>query len=146
MTPLSGNESRELASARRLLSEFEIEMSSPGAVAKLSEALSLLSDVVEIEEAESQIARNVVAVYAAKAVARVDAMLAKPGEASAAELHHWQDLLTEFERCGFESPPTTAALTKLRKRFATRHVSKLTQTEKEVLLRKLEEEQGKGRT
>lgn len=115
-------------------------MSSPGAAAKLSEALSLLSDVVEDEDAESQIARNVVAVYTAKTVAAVDAVLAKPGEAAAAELRHWQELLAEFGLCGFESPQAAAALSKIGKRLATRHVSKLTQTEKEVLLKKLEDD------
>jgi hypothetical protein len=142
MTP---KESRELASARELLSEFESEMTSEGAVARLSEALSLLSDVVDGAGAEGQIARNVVAVYAGKAVAAVDTTLARPGEASAAELRHWEDLLAEFGRCGFESPPVVAALSKLGKRLATRHVSKMTQTEKEVLLRKLEEDWGKER-
>jgi len=136
------NESRELTSARRLLSEFEAEMPSPSAATKLSEALSLLSDIAETAEAEGPIARNVVSVYAAKAVAAVDATLAKPGEASAAELRHWQELLTEFGRCGFESSPVAAALSKLSKRLATRYVSQLTQTEKEVLLRKLEEDHG----
>ena len=139
------DESRDLVSARRLLSEFEGEMSSPTAVAKLSEALSLLSDIVEAGETESQRARNIVDVYAAKVVASVDATLAKPGEASAAELRHWDELLSEFGRCGFESPALAAALSRLSKRLATRHVAKLTQTEKEVLLKKLEEEMGKKR-
>ena len=137
------HESRELTSARRLLSEFEGEMTSPSAATKLSEALSLLSGIAEATGAEQQIARNVVGIYAAKAVAAVDATLAKPGEASAAELRHWQELLTEFGRCGFESSPAIAALSKLSKRLATRYVSQMTQTEKEVLLRKLEEELGK---
>jgi len=136
------DESRELTSARRLLSEFEVDMTSPSAATKLSEALSLLSGIVEAAEAEGRIARNVVGVYAAKVVAAVDATLAKPGEASAVELRHWEELLTEFGRCGFESSPAVAALSKLSKRLATRYVSQLTQTEKEVLLRKLEQDQG----
>jgi hypothetical protein len=138
-------ESRELTSARRLLSEFEGEMTSPNAATRVSEALSLLSGIVEAGGAEGPIARNVVGVYAAKAVASVDATLARPGEASAAELRHWQELLTEFGLCGFESSPVTAALSKLSKRLATRYVSQLTQTEKEVLLRKLEQDQGEER-
>ncbi len=137
------HESRELPSARRLLSEFEADMTSPSAATKLSEALSLLSGMVEAAGAEGQIARNVVGVYAAKVVAAVDATLTKPGEASAAELRHWVELLTEFGRCGFESSPAVAALSKLSKRLATRYVTQLTQTEKEVLLRKLEEDLGK---
>jgi len=137
------DESRELTSARRLLSEFESEMTSPSAATKLSEALSLLSDIVEAAGAEGQIARNVVGVYAARAVASVDATLAKPGETSAAELRHWEELLTEFGRCGFESSPAVAALSKLSKRLAIRYVSQMTQIEKEVLLRKLEEDLGK---
>ena len=137
------DESRELTSARRLLSEFEGEMTSPSAATKLSETLALLSDIVEAAGAEGQIARNLVGVYAAKAVAAVDATLAKPGEASAAELRHWEELLNEFGRCGFESSPVLAALSKLSKRLATRYVSQMTQTEKEVLLRKLEEDLGK---
>jgi len=136
-------ESRELTSARRLLSEFEDEITSGGAATRLSEALSLLSEISDAGEAESQIARNVVAVYAAKAVACVEATLAKPGEASAAELRHWEELLTEFGRCGFELPQALAAISKLSKRLATRYVSQMTQIEKEVLLRKLEEDQGK---
>jgi hypothetical protein len=140
------DESRELTSARRLLSEFEDEMASPSAVTKLSEALSLLSDIVEDGGAERQIAGNVVAVYAAKVVASVDATLARPGEASAAELRHWDELLTEFGRCGIESSPAVAALSKLSKRLATRHVSRMTHTEKEVLLKQLEDDLGKERT
>jgi hypothetical protein len=132
------DESRELATARKLLAEFEIEMTSSGAEAKLSEALSLLSDTVEEGGAQGTLARNIVGVYAAKTVAAVDATLGKPGEVSAAELRHWQELLKEFERCGFESPPLAGALSRLGKRLATRHVSKLTQFEKEVLLKKLE--------
>ena len=135
-------ESRELTSARRLLAEFEGEMPSPGAATKLSEALSLLSDIVETAGTEGPIARNVVGVYAAKAVAAVDATLVRPGEAPAAELRHWQELLTEFGRCGFESSPVAAVLSKISKRLATRYVSQLTQTEKEVLLRQLEQDQG----
>jgi len=135
-------ESRELTSARRLLSEFEGEMTSPSAATKLSEALSLLSGIVEAGGAEGPIARNVVGVYAAKAVASVDATLAKPGAASAAELRHWQELLNEFGLCGFESSPVVAAVSKLSKRLATRYVSQLTQTEKAVLLRKLENDLG----
>ena len=134
------DESRELAAARKMLSEFESEMTSPGAEAKLSEALSLLSDTVEEGGAQGPLASNIAGVYATKAVAAVDATLAKPGEASAAELRHWQELLKEFERCGFESPPVAGALARLSKRLATRHVSKLTQFEKEVLLKKLEDD------
>ena len=137
------DESRELTSARKLLSEFEGEMTSPSAAAKLSEALSLLSDIVEAGGVEGRIARNVVGVYAAKAVASVDATLSKPGEASAAELRHWEELLAEFGRCGFESSPAVAAISQLSKRLATRYVAQMTQTEKEVLLRKLEEDLGK---
>src|SRR4051812_8649424 len=139
-------ESRELTSARTLLSEFEFEMTSAGAATKLSEALSLLSDIRDAGEAESQIAVNIVGVYAAKAVASVEATLAKPGEASAAELRHWQELLAEFGRCGFEWPQVVAAISKLSKRLATRYVSQMTQIEKEVLLRKLEEDLGKKRS
>ena len=137
---MSPAESRDLVSARRLLSEFESEMSSPGAATKLSEALSLLSDVAEDEGEESRIARNVVAVYTAKTVAAVEAALSKPGEVAVAELRHWQELVAEFGLCGFESPQAAAALSKIGKRLATRHVSKMTQTEKEVLLKKLEED------
>jgi hypothetical protein len=140
------DESRELTAARRLLSVFEEEMTSPSAATRLSEALSLLSDIVEAGAAEGQIARNVVAVYAAKAVASLDTTLAKPGAASAAELRHWEELLAEFGRCGFDSPPAAAALSKISKRLATRYVSQMTQLEKEVLLRRLEEEAGKERT
>lgn len=137
------NESRELTSARRLLSEFEGDMTSPTAATKLSEALSLLAGIVEAAGAEGRIARNLVGVYAAKAVASVDAILARPGEASADELRQRQELLNEFGRCGFESSPALAALSKLSKHLATRYVSQMTQTEKEVLLRKLEKDQGK---
>jgi hypothetical protein len=137
------DESRELDSARKLLSEFESEMTTPGVEAKLSEALSLLSDTVEEGGAEGRLASNIVGVYAAKTVTAVDATLAKPGEVSAAELRHWQDLLKEFEICGFESPPVAAALSKVGKRLATRHVAKLTQFEKEVLLKKLEDDMEK---
>jgi hypothetical protein len=137
------DESRDLTSARTLLSEFESEMATPGAVTKLSDALSLLSDIVETSGAEAPRARNIVDVYAAKIVASVDATLAKPGEVSAAELRHWEELLAEFGRCGFELPSAVAALSKVGKRLATRHVAKLTQTEKEVLLRKLEEDMRK---
>jgi hypothetical protein len=104
-----------------------------------------LSDVVESGGDEARIARNVVGVYAGKTVASVEAVLAMPGEASTAELRHWQELLAEFGRCGFEVPPATAALSKLGKRLATRHVSKMTQLEKEVLLKKLEEDHRKGK-
>jgi len=135
-------ESRELTSARRLLSEFEGDMTSPNAAVKLSEALSLLSGIVEAGGPEGPIARNVVGVYAAKAVTAVDAILARPGAASAAELRQWQELLNEFGLCGFESSPVAAALSKLSKRLATRYVSQLTKTEKEVLLKKLEKDQG----
>ena len=137
------DESRDLLSARRLLSEFEGEMASPSAAAKLSEALSLLSEIVESGAAESRIAGNIVDVYTTKIIASVEATLAKPGEASAAGLRHWIELLSEPGRSGFESSPAKAALSKLGKRLATRHVAKLTQTEKEVLLKKLEEDLGK---
>ena len=118
-------------------------MRAADAATKLSEALSLLSDVMDAGGAEANIAKNIAGVYAAKIVASVDATLAKPGEASAAEFRHWQELLTEFERCGFEFPQAVAALSKLSKRLATRYVSQMTQIEKEVLLRKLEEDLGK---
>jgi len=118
-------------------------MTSAGAATKLSEALSLLSEIRDAGEAESQIAINLVGVYAAKTVASVEATLARPGEASAAELRHWEELLAEYGRCGFELPPVAAAISKLSKRLATRYVSQMTQIEKEVLLKKLEEDLGK---
>ena len=118
-------------------------MASPSAMAKLSEALSLLSEVVENSDAEAKIARNLAMVYAAKAAGSAVAVLGKPGQTSPAELHHWEELLLEFGRGGVESEPVAAVLSQLNKRLASRYVAQLTQLEKEVLLRHLEADLGK---
>lgn len=134
------DESPELASARRLLSELEKEIALPGALAKLSEALALLAEAAEGDDPEPQIARNLMGVYAAKVVSRANAVLEMPGEAAPAELHHFRDLLEEFQASGMESEEIAATLSRIGKRLATRHVSKLTHGEKEVLLKQLEAE------
>ena len=142
-------ESRELLATRRLLSEFESDMGAPEAVARLSDALEHLVEVLESGPPEDQIARNVAGVYAGKCVKVLDAILNKPGEVAAAELLHWQELLGEFGRAGIESPPVEAALGRISRRLATRHVAQMTDGEKAALLRKLEEEhrrKGRGRS
>src|SRR5712671_6297555 len=129
------DESRELTSARKLLSEFEREMAMPGAKTKLSEALSIISGAMEGLGAERQIARNIIQVYAAKAAASATATLNEPGEVSLAVLNHWKELLAEFGRNGVESAPVVAALSTLSKRSASRYVAQMTRAEREVLLR-----------
>ena len=140
------DESRELTSARKLLSEFEREMSQPSAKTKLTEALSLISDIVEEAGPESQVGENLAQVYASKTAASVTAILNEPGEISLAVLTQWEELLTEFGRSGIESASLVAAKASLSKRLASRYVAQLTQAEKELLLRRLEEEVKKERT
>ena len=137
------DESRELGSARELLSEFESEMASPNAQAKLADALSFLAEIAEEAGPEQQIARNLSEVYAGKAAARANAVMELPGEIAPTELQHWVDVLGEFGRNGVESAPVLAAMAKLGKRRATRYVGRLTQAEQEVLLKRLEAEMGK---
>lgn len=139
-------ESQQLLAARRMLSAFESDIGAPEAVARLSEGLEYLAEVIEGGPPEDLIGRNIAAVYAGKCVQELDAILELPGEVAAAELHHWQELLAEFGRAGIESPPVESALGRISRRLATRHVARLTDGEKAALLRKLEEEHGrKGR-
>ena len=140
------DESRELDSARKLLSEFESEISLPTAKGKLSEALSLLEEIAENDGAESQVARNLAAVYGAKTAASANTIPEGTVQASPNELYHWEGLLREFGRCGFELPPIDAALSKLNQRLASRYVAQLTDAEKQALLKQLEAQLGKEHT
>src|SRR2546423_14805751 len=121
-------------------------MSQPSAKTKLTEALSLISDIVEEAGPESQVGENLAQVYASKTAASVTAILNEPGEISLAVLTQWEELLTEFGRSGIESASLVAAKASLSKRLASRYVAQLTQAEKELLLRRLEEEVKKERT
>lgn len=137
------DESRELISARKLLSLFEAEMALPSAKSRLSEALSVLAEIVETEGAEGQIARNLASVYGAKAAAASAALLEGPVQASPAELDHWEDLLSEFARSVFESAPVVAMSSKFNQRLVSRHVAQMTKSEKDELVRLLEADLGK---
>lgn len=135
-------ESEDLTAARRLLAEFEADMGAPEAVARLSEALEYLAEVMEGGPPHDQIGRNISEVYAGKSVKVLESILDKPGEVAAAELLHWQELLAEFGRAGIDSPPVESALVRISRRLATRHVSQMTDGEKAALLKKLELEHG----
>ncbi|HUL95054.1 MAG TPA: hypothetical protein VLT89_03525 [Usitatibacter sp.] len=137
------DESRELATARTLLAEFERDAESPDAHARLSEALALLADIVDEGGGEGHVAKNLAGVYAAKVAASAEAMLERAGESSLSEMRHWRDLLEEFGRCGMQAPPAAAALAELSKRFATRYVGQLSKTEKQFMLKQLEESRGR---
>jgi hypothetical protein len=137
------DESRELAAARTLLAEFEGDADSSDAHARLSEALALLADIVDEGGAEARIAKNLAGVYAAKVAAFAEAMLERAGESSLAEMRHWKELLEEFGRCGLPAASVTAALAELSKRFATRYVGQLSKTEKQAMLKQLEEDKGR---
>lgn len=138
-------ESRELASARELLAEFERDAASPEAIARLSEALSFLADLIDGGGAEAHVAKNIAGVYAAKVAALADAVLDKEGEPSLAEIRHWKELLEEFGRSGVDSPVAAAEAAKLSKRAATRYVGQLTPGEKEHLLKQLEQDEAARR-
>lgn len=138
-------ESRELTSARKLLSIFETEMASPSGKSRLSEALSLLAEIAETEGTDSQIARNLASVYGAKAAASAAALLEGPTQASPTELDHWEDLLGEFSRCGFESAPVAAISSKFSLRLISRQVAQMTKSEREEWLKLLEADLGKER-
>jgi hypothetical protein len=137
-------ESPDLLHARKLLAEFEGDVASSAAHGKLAEALELLMEIADEEGDEAQLANNIGNAYATKVGRLAQGLLGKPAELSPANLQHWLDLLTEFGRCGIESAEVSNALAELRAHIATRFVGQLTTTQREQLLKRLEEEAGKG--
>jgi hypothetical protein len=101
-------EPRDLIAARRLLSQFAAEIERSEALARLSEALSLLADVA-MDAASAglkQTCSNIVSTYARKVEAKVHPLLAQESPVHQETIEHWLRVFSEFGHSGFALPST----------------------------------------
>lgn len=131
------HESRELAEARKLLSEFDRDMSEPRAKAHLSDALDFLAAVAEANtpDGEREIGRNLVFAYATRILVKVRALLQEVSRPPLSELDYWYEILDEFSQYGFESSEIDAMRSELRQRLVSRHIAQMTESEKKEILK-----------
>ena len=103
-------ESRELKTARRLLAEAEADVTSAAGLARLTEGLGLLDDLVGVGGAESKTARNLAATYAKRVYARVGERLAHDAQLPEPELEHFFKVVLAFDLVGGALPSAAAKI------------------------------------
>jgi hypothetical protein len=92
-------EPRELVDARRMLAEAEADLGSAAGLARLTEGLSLLQDVIEIGAApHARTARNLAATYASRAYQRIAARVGGDPQVPEPELEHSFKVVLAFDQ------------------------------------------------
>lgn len=99
------SEPSNLDTARKLLAEFERQMSEPGCIVHLSDALNLLSDIADADGELGGICQKLTTTYAEKTIVEVVPLLTAGEHIYEEKLDHWIEILSEFGRCNFDLPP-----------------------------------------
>jgi hypothetical protein len=93
------------------MAEAESGLESPDALARLSDGLERLAEIVETgSKAEARTASNLAAAYAARCYARVRDRLARDAQIPEPELEHWFKVVLVFDQVRDALPPAAAEL------------------------------------
>lgn len=103
-------ESQMLRTARDRLARAEASFASAEGLAQLEEGLVLLDELIEDNEAERRIARNLAATYAARIFGRVQAAVASDRAIPQPTLEHFFKLMLAFDAGDFDLPEASRAL------------------------------------
>ena len=103
-------ESNELQAARKQLARAEAGFDTQGGLAHLQEGLALLDDVIELDDDERTIARNLAATYAGKVFARVQTSIEADRAVPQPMLEHYFKMLLAFDTGDFELPEQSRAV------------------------------------
>ena len=92
-------ESRELKAARRFLAEAETKLASADGLARLTEGLDRLDEVIAAGVApEAKTARNLAASYASRVYARIRSALDRDAQLPEPELEHYFKVVLAFDQ------------------------------------------------
>jgi hypothetical protein len=104
-------EPRELKEARRCLAAAEADLGSADGLARLSEGLALLDDVIVTgARADSRTARNLASSYAGRIYARIGAAVTEDPHLPEPELEHLFKVVLAFDQVSGALPPAAAEL------------------------------------
>lgn len=104
-------ESRELAAARVYLAEAEARLDSPEGLARLSDGLGRLTDVMETgSAAEARTAGNLAASYAGRCYQRVRKELGQDRQMPEPTLEHYFRVVLAFDQVAASLPSAAAEL------------------------------------
>lgn len=103
-------ESHLLRTARDRLARAEASFASPDGLAQLEEGLALLDELIEDDESERRIARNLAATYATRIFGRVKAAVATDRAIPQPTLEHYFKLMLAFDSGDFDLPEESRAL------------------------------------
>ncbi len=103
-------ETRELQRARRCLADAENDLESAEGLARLTEGLELLDDIMGVGAAEAATARNLAATYASRVYARVRVAVERDGQIPEPRLEQYFKTVLAFDRVAAELPPAAAEL------------------------------------
>jgi hypothetical protein len=104
-------EPRELATARRHLARAENALESADALAQLTEAFSLLDDLIGGgDEGVARTAGNLAASYAARLYERMGAAVAKDRQLPEPTLEHYFKVVLALDQVASALPPKAAEL------------------------------------
>jgi len=104
-------ESRDLIDARRCLAEGEADFRSADGLASLDEGLALLDVVIaEAKPAETKLARNLAATYAARIYAHVGELLARDSQVPEPVLEHLFKVVLAFDQVSAALPNSAREL------------------------------------
>ena len=106
-------ESRELAVARGCLAEAEAGFGSADGLARLTDGLGSLADLLETGGAEARVAKNLAASYAARFYARVRDTLARDAQVPEPDLERYFKIVLAFDQVR-DALPAAAAELKIR--------------------------------
>src|SRR5688572_27775439 len=101
-------ESRELAAARLCMAEAEADWTSAETLARLSDGLGRLADIIEGTKPEAPTASNLAATYAGRFYARVREKLERDAQVPEPELEHCFKVLLAFDLVESSLPPAAS--------------------------------------
>jgi hypothetical protein len=106
-------ESRELAAARVSLAEAEAGFGSADGLARLTDGVGRLADLMEMGGAEARVAKNLAASYAGRFYARVRAALERDAQVPEPDLERYFKVVLVFDQVR-DALPAAAAELKIR--------------------------------
>lgn len=106
-------ESRELAAARVSLAEAESGFGSADGLARLTDGLERLADLMDMSGAEARVAKNLAASYAGRFYARVRATLERDAQVPEPDLERYFKVVLAFDQVR-DALPAAAAELKIR--------------------------------
>lgn len=87
-----------------------MDLTSAGGLARLTEGLGLLDDLVGVGSGEAKTARNLAVTYAKRVYAQVGTLLARDPQLPEPKLEHFFKVVLAFDLVGGALPPAAAKI------------------------------------